>query len=1579
MNSLKKILVIGVVFCMMLTCSISAFAIDDPTYSPTDVQTIVENVLDNSRLTWSKNDASKWPELDPSDYYKENGVTWEEDSNVNYLKALNLSSVSFISQYNGALSLKDLDRLEILILKGTTAVTSLDLTGSTKVKLLDISGTRISAITGLSELDALETLNVSGARLTALNIDNNVALKDLDISSTEGIKTIDLTNNVALEVLNASGSKLTALNTDTNVALKDLDISSTGITDIDLTNNVALEVLNASKANKLTVLNTDANVALKDLNISGTTGIKTIDLTNNVALEVLNVSGSNLTALNTDTNVALKDLNISNTAEIKTINLTNNVALEVLDVSNSNLTALNIDTNVALQDLNISGTEGITAIDLTNNVALEVFNASGSKLAGALDLSGNAALENLDIRETDVTSINLTNNVALVVLNASESKLAGALDLSGNVALENLNISKTEVTGINLTNTSALEVLNASESKLTGTLDTSDSVNLENLNISKTDVTGINLTNNVALVVLNASETNLAGTLDTSTNVNLENLNISKTGIDNVDLTNNVALERFDASETDISGMLNTDTNTALWYLNINKTGVTELDLSNNTNLTELHIQDLALTKLDTSSARVSVIDMAGVTTLEELNISNASLKGTEIVVDEEKETIYQLATIGDNPNLVRLELANSNIDTLDITNNTKLVYLDVTKSKLKELDLSGNRLLETLKMSGMDMSKIDFSENYILSYLDVSGSSFEKLDLSRNNLLTYLDISKMDKMTSIDLSKNLNLLTLIAKDSKLTSLDLSKHGQLQKLDVSGSTDLDGLVVSGARDLKELNISSTIFTSIDLTYNKDLEVLIAKNNYLNGLDITNNIKLTEVDISGARTLREVNFEENVNLEILNLSGTNLRNLDLTKNVKLKSLDLSYITGEGVIKEVDLTNQYSTLEVLNLSRSHIVKIAGKWDGKTTDIDFGLFTALKDLNMDGILNINSIDVSQNVNLEKLNISNINFKKGNNPALDVDLTNNVNLKELNISTTNLETIDLSQNVNLEVLNASRIIGGMTELDLSTNTKLVTLNVSGSKLTEIALSSNTYSDLKEVNLDGNRFTLSELSKWLDKGSSDVSITYGTQSNVYEEYVTALTSDASGDRTVTINASELTFNGKDTVIAVVDKRLREVPEIIEGAYDVPDITNYTINGGSVEFLTHGRYMLRLTNEEISGKDREAVVYTGYIDIWAQTAAEIAENANNSTQGAAELFDKARLGGKNLGGNFDALLGAIVDVSDDSEAASAMIRQMTGDGIAISQWNTIQSIKETTRSISSLAAFEGKSITLGNTKINAKLQAIVGFGSEKVENYSITRVGGIFAADYTVLSGLKVGAAISIFQNGLNWEGSDTEFKSSTLLAAIYARYQPANYFVDAQLGLGRADMHGVRSIDAISKKGFSVYSLKWVHASIGGGYAFNLGGFVLTPNASINYINARTEDVTEDGLEDLNLAVGSTKINSLEGMIGLDIRRKFDLPKVNLKITPFVNVGVGYQLLDNVINLDTKISGIDGKGIAGFLESDQKLDAESPEMSKLRIDVSGGIQIDTSDNVNFQLEYNGSFQGTYMLHQIKIGAGVAW
>lgn len=168
-------------------------------------------------------------------------------------------------------------------------------------------------------------------------------------------------------------------------------------------------------------------------------------------------------------------------------------------------------------------------------------------------------------------------------------------------------------------------------------------------------------------------------------------------------------------------------------------------------------------------------------------------------------------------PVLENINVSNSAIVNLDISNLPKMNILTCNGGKLQTINYAGSTTMKYLLCSNNDIASIDVSPLVDLYSFNISG-----------NLLTSLDVSNLTKLETLNCPSN-----------QLTSINLQNTPKLKYLEASYN-NLSSLNLSQSPALNYLRVFNNQFTSIDLSMVPLLQTLFLNNNQLTSLDISHN-------------------------------------------------------------------------------------------------------------------------------------------------------------------------------------------------------------------------------------------------------------------------------------------------------------------------------------------------------------------------------------------------------------------------------------------------------------------------------------------------------------------------------------------------------------------------------------------------------------------------------------------------------------------------------------------------------------------------------------------------------------------
>lgn len=230
-------------------------------------------------------------------------------------------------------------------------------------------------------------------------------------------------------------------------------------------------------------------------------------------------------------------------------------------------------------------------------------------------------------------------------------------------------------------------------------------------------------------------------------------------------------------------------------YLNLEGVYIKELDLSKLTNLEILYLNHNELQSLDlTPLNKLTVLELEDnpfdksalivggpkpeLVLLNLTSVGNLdpsfSLRDYPKLISFDAYHCPSLKTCDPTgcPELVRLCLDITDVETLDVSKNSKLAILNIAQSKIVNIDLSHNPVLQEFYCNHYG----SYNEEYKLSSIDVSNNP-ELIRLFCNgNLLTDLDVSKNPKLINLNCSNNLLKGIDISSNTNLLTLDISNN-----------------------------------------------------------------------------------------------------------------------------------------------------------------------------------------------------------------------------------------------------------------------------------------------------------------------------------------------------------------------------------------------------------------------------------------------------------------------------------------------------------------------------------------------------------------------------------------------------------------------------------------------------------------------------------------------------------------------------------------------------------------------------------------------------------------------------------
>lgn len=411
-----------------------------------------------------------------------------------------------------------------------------------------------------------------------------------------------------------------------------------------------------------------------------------------------------------------------------------------------------------------------------------------------------------------------------------------------------------------------------------------------------------------------------------------------------------------------------------------------------------------------------------------------------------------------------------------------------------------------------------------------------------------------MNSISSLDLSKNTYLRVLIAYYNNLNGINVTKNTALQRLTLG--------------QWGWQNVNNNNITSLDLSQNPALAILeLTGATKMSSLDLRNNPALTDVTATGIwagtpGSLQSIQLTGLTNLQNLNLYNNQLTSLDVSTNTALVRLDAS-------------VNQLTSINVMNNTALQYLTLFFNSIGS---IDVTNNPALRELYLgfsgwtttSSTMGVSTLNLSNNPLLTTLDVSDLKNMTSLNLTANTALVN-VYVSGYYYSRGPLTSINLNGLTALKILHVNN--QSLATLDISTNTALETLNVGTNYLTTINVTPHTalrslsvnYNLLSSLNVGSNTalLTLSACTNhWGNDGNTLSTLNLSTNT-----LLTSLTAQCSGLTGIT-----LTNNTALQTLALAGNTLSTLNLSTNTA-----LTSLAVNGTQLSTLTLGSNTLLAT------------------------------------------------------------------------------------------------------------------------------------------------------------------------------------------------------------------------------------------------------------------------------------------------------------------------------------------------------------------------------------------------------------------
>ncbi|WP_159099231.1 immunoglobulin-like domain-containing protein [Aquimarina spinulae] len=957
-----------------------------------------------------------------------------------------------------------------------------------------------------SRIANITSLNITDLGIADLTgIEDFVALQDLNCYNN-GLSSIDVSENLALLTLNISRNSLTDLDVSKNTLLTELHVARNSLTSLDVSQNIVLITLGCSQ-NQLNGLDVTKNTVLKNL-YCYTNPLGSLDVTQNTVLESLDCVESQLTSLDVSQNPELQYLQVYDNL-LTSLDVSNNVKLIELYVEYNQIASLDVSKNTVLEDLSCFSNQ-LTYLNIRNgnNTNLDhrdfdITNNPGLTCVAVDDPAyATTTFTKKDVQTSFSTFCNTTyvpddnfetylethNSIGGVVTLGDPTSMGNGIANDDYVGTEKiLNIKNLNISNQGITDLTGLEAFIGLEElrafgNTVSNLDLTANINLIVAACSNMGLTSINVSGLTALNTLELN-TNQLSSIDVSSNVSLENLRIINNQLSSIDVSANKGLRDLRIQGNNLIS-LDISANTVLRYLSCVDNDLTNLDVQNN----------VLLENLSCGKNQFTTIDVGMLTNLIDLFI-------------EDTPTLTSL-DVSSNVNLEDIGVDNNtSLTSLNLSNNTKLIEVYINNTSITALDFSNSPDLYYVECQNNALTSLNFKNGNTVDIDDVYSTGNPNLSCITVDDPTASYLASWNKDATANFAEYCRL-TYVPNDNFEALLEARGFGNGIANDdyvytalIENETTLiiqdnDITDLTGIEDFESLEIflcrRSNVET-VDISNNTKLTHVNLVDNSLTALDVSTNVLLQEVYINGNSALGTVDISTLVELTTFNVSDTGINTIDVSNNPLIRVLvlnDNEFTTLDvssypNLVQVLIANNKLTSLNVANGNNTNFTwfDASGNPDLTCIQVDdvngnFNLWTKDATANYAHYCELTNVPDDNFENYLETHDANGNavtigdaLSMGNGIANDNQVATS---KIETVTTLNIEHQDIADLtgieafVSLESFNCD--YNDLTTLNLSSNVNLKVLNAAENDFT--LLDFTGYLALEEINLRSNFIT---------------------------------------------------------------------------------------------------------------------------------------------------------------------------------------------------------------------------------------------------------------------------------------------------------------------------------------------------------------------------------------------------------------------------------------------------------------------------------------------------------------------------
>lgn len=210
-------------------------------------------------------------------------------------------------------------------------------------------------------------------------------------------------------------------------------------------------------------------------------------------------------------------------------------------------------------------------------------------------------------------------------------------------------------------------------------------------------------------------------------------------------------------------------------------------------------------------------------------------------------------------------------------------------------------------------------------------------------------------------------------------------------------------------------------------------------------------------------------------------------------------------------------------------------------------------------------------------------------------------------------------------------------------------------------------------------------------------------------------------------------------------------------------------------------------------------------------------------------------------------------------------------------------------------------------------------GNAENLGYDSSTGGAVLGADGPVLPCLRLGVAFAAGNTDVSFSSTADAGTQKSVQGGLYATADLGDFYLDATLSFSSFDNdteRGVAFNDVGATAKASYDASAWL-GSVGGGWDYQCGNWVLGPRLGINYLSLSEDSLRESGADFLDLSIQDRETDYWSSALGFRVAARYDLG--SWALLPRLNLAWQHMFSDDARSIEASFRDYTGQSFTVY------------------------------------------------------------